>query len=235
MKTINSNFINGQFIPSSGKEILGIYNPANGKQIGGVLLGEEQDLLKAIESASNAQAKFSFSTKAERMEYLQCLHDAVMERIGDLQEVTVQEYGATWQRSLWSNKYAAETFLYFREILKDFQFESKIGQSSISMVPVGVTAIMTAWNANSGSICVKLAAAIAAGCTVVIKPNELSAIQSHVLAECFQKAALPEGVINMVHGRGDVLGTILSSHPAIGKILFTGSTLVGKKSSQKMQ
>ncbi len=151
-----------------------------------------------------------------------------MERLDDLQEATTTEYGATVQRSRWSNQYAAETFLYFKEILKDFSFERPIGHSVISMVPVGVTGIMTAWNANSGSICVKLAAAIAAGCTVVIKPSEMSAIQSQVLAECFHQAGLPAGVINMVHGRGDILGTLLSTHPAVAKILFTGSTIVGK-------
>jgi len=162
------------------------------------------------------------------MDYLQQLHDALMERLEDLQEVTTTEYGATVQRSRWSNQYAAETFLYFKEILKDFSFERRIGQSAVTMVPIGVTGIMTAWNANSGSICVKLAAAIAAGCTVVIKPSEMSAIQSQVLAECFDRAGLPAGVINMVHGRGDILGMVLSTHPAVAKILFTGSTVVGK-------
>lgn len=162
------------------------------------------------------------------MGYLQRLHDALMERLDDLQEVTTTEYGATVQRSRWSNQYAAETFLYFKEILKDFSFERRIGQSAMAMVPVGVTGIMTAWNANSGSICVKLAAAIAAGCTVVIKPSEMSAMQSQVLVECFDRAGLPAGVINMVHGRGDILGTVLSTHPAVAKILFTGSTMVGK-------
>ena len=151
-----------------------------------------------------------------------------MERLDDLQEATTTEYGATVQRSRWSNQYAAETFLYFKDILKDFPFERRIGQSDIALVPVGVTGIMTAWNANSGSISVKLAAAIAAGCTVVIKPSEMSALQSQVLAECFDRAGLPAGVINMVHGRGDILGTVLSAHPAVSKILFTGSTTVGK-------
>lgn len=228
MKTINQNYVNGRFIPSRGKEAMDILNPANKQQIGKVVLSEEADMLAAIECAANAFPAFSGTSRYQRMEYLQQLHDAVMERIDDLQEVTVQEYGATWQRSLWSNRYAAETFLYFKEILQDFEFESSIGKSRISLVPVGVTAIMTAWNANSGSICVKLAAAIAAGCTTVIKPSEMSAIQSQVLAECFEKAGLPPGVINMVQGRGDVLGTLLSTHPAIGKILFTGSTVVGK-------
>lgn len=228
MKIVDSNFVNGRFRPSQGKETMEIFNPANNQQIGKVVLGEERDIIEAIESAAVALPAFSKTSKAQRMEFLQQLHDAVLERLSDLQEMTVEEYGATWQRSLWSNQYAAETFLYFKNILRDFEFESSIGKSKISLVPVGVTVIMTAWNANSGSICVKLAAAIAAGCTTVIKPSELSAIQSQILAECFDKANLPPGVINLVHGKGDVLGPILSTHPAIGKILFTGSTVVGK-------
>ena len=228
MKKIDHNYVNGQFTLANGKEFLEIINPSTGNQIGTVVMSEEEDILTAIESANLAFPLFSKSTKNQRMEYLQSLHDAVMSGIDELSEVTIEEYGATLQRSQWSNRYAAETFLHFKDLLRDFDFERNIGESRIELVPVGVTAIMTAWNANSGSICVKVAAAIASGCTVVIKPSELSAIQSHVLAECFDKAGLPPGVINIVHGRGDVLGTILSSHPAIAKILFTGSTMVGK-------
>lgn len=228
MKIINQHYVNGRFIPSIGTEEMDIINPSDGGLIGKVVLGNEQDIATAIASASAALPTFAQTSRAQRMDYLQRLHDALMERIDDLQEATMVEYGATVQRSRWSNQYAAETFLYFKDILKDFEFERNIGQSTISMVPVGVTAIMTAWNANSGSISVKLAAAIAAGCTVVIKPSEMSAIQSQVLAECFDRAGLPPGVINMVHGRGDVLGTVLSTHPAVAKILFTGSTVVGK-------
>lgn len=228
MKIINQHYVNGRFIPSTGTEEMDIINPSDGGLIGKVVLGNEQDIAIAIAAASDALPTFVQTSSTQRMDYLQRLHDALMERIDDLQEATTTEYGATVQRSRWSNQYAAETFLYFKDILKDFEFERNIGQSTISMVPVGVTAIMTAWNANSGSISVKLAAAIAAGCTVVIKPSEMSAIQSQVLAECFDRAGLPPGVINMVHGRGDVLGTVLSTHPAVAKILFTGSTVVGK-------
>lgn len=228
MRTIDHNYIGGRFIPSRGMEYLDILNPATEEQIGRVLLGEPADVLSAIENAAAAFPSFSRSTKNERIHYLQRLHDAVLAHAEELSDVTIDEYGATQQRSLWSNRYAAEAFLHFKNILISFDFERNIGESSISLVPVGVTAIMTAWNANSGSICVKLAAAIAAGCTVVIKPSELSAIQSQVLTECFDEAGLPPGVINLVHGRGDVLGPILSTHPAIAKILFTGSTAVGK-------
>jgi len=228
MKIINQHYVDGQFRPSTGTDKMDIINPSDESLIGQVVLGNEQDMEAAIVAASAALPSFSQTSREQRMGYLQRLHDALMERLDDLQEVTTTEYGATVQRSRWSNQYAAETFLYFKEILKDFSFERRIGQSAMAMVPVGVTGIMTAWNANSGSICVKLAAAIAAGCTVVIKPSEMSAMQSQVLVECFDRAGLPGGVINMVHGRGDILGTVLSAHPAVAKILFTGSTMVGK-------
>jgi len=228
MKIINQHYVDGQFRPSTGTDKMDIINPSDESLIGQVVLGNEQDMEAAIVAASTALLSFSQTSREQRMGYLQRLHDALMERLDDLQEVTTTEYGATVQRSRWSNQYAAETFLYFKEILKDFSFERRIGQSAMAMVPVGVTGIMTAWNANSGSICVKLAAAIAAGCTVVIKPSEMSAMQSQVLVECFDRAGLPAGVINMVHGRGDILGTVLSTHPAVAKILFTGSTMVGK-------
>lgn len=228
MKIINQHYVDGQFRPSTGTDKMDIINPSDESLIGQVVLGNEQDMEAAIVAASTALLSFSQTSREQRMGYLQRLHDALMERLDDLQEVTTTEYGATVQRSRWSNQYAAETFLYFKEILKDFSFERRIGESAMAMVPVGVTGIMTAWNANSGSICVKLAAAIAAGCTVVIKPSEMSAMQSQVLVECFDRAGLPAGVINMVHGRGDILGTVLSTHPAVAKILFTGSTMVGK-------
>lgn len=228
MKTIDKNYVNGKFISSKGTEVTDIFNPANNQHIGKVILGQESDILAAIDAAANAFPAFSRSSKEQRMEYLQRLHDALMERVEELQEITIEEYGAPLQRSLWANRYAAETFLHFKEILKDFDFERSIGKSRLSMVPVGVTAIMTAWNANAGSICVKLAAAIAAGCTTVIKPSEMSSLQTQVLVECFDKAGLSPGIINVVHGRGDVLGNILSTHPAVAKILFTGSTAVGK-------
>lgn len=228
MKIINQHYIDGQFRPSTGTEKMDIINPSDGSLIGKIVLGNEQDMNAAIIAASAALPSFSQTSREQRMDYLHQLHDALMERLDDLQEATTIEYGATVQRSRWSNQYAAETFLYFKQILKDFSFDRRIGQSTIAMVPIGVTGIMTSWNANSGSISVKLAAAIAAGCTVVIKPSEMSAIQSQVLAECFERAALPAGVINMVHGRGDILGTVLSTHPAVSKILFTGSTVVGK-------
>jgi len=96
------------------------------------------------------------------------------------------------------------------------------------MEPVGVSVLITPWNSNAGSICSKLAMAIAAGCTTVIKPSEMSAIQTRIVAEAFHEADLPAGVINIINGRGDVVGTELSTNPDVARISFTGSTGTGK-------
>jgi aldehyde dehydrogenase (NAD+) len=229
MKTIDKIYVNGAFEAPHGQEVLNIINPANSQIIGTVRLGDEQDILSAIESAEKAFEGFSQSTVAERMQYLQNLHDAINKRIDDLKEATIDEYGATVQRALWSNRLAADTFLLFKNILEAYSFEKLAGQSTVVMEPLGVVAILTSWNSNSGSICVKLAAAIAAACTTVIKPSEFSAIQTQILAECFHEAGLPAGVINIVNGRGNVLGPVLSTHPAVAGISFTGSTKVGKQ------
>ncbi len=228
MKVVNQFYINGQFVDPVGREKIDIVNPSNGKVIGEAVLGNEEDVEKAIAVAKAAFPSFSNSTIEERKQYLQQLHDAIIDHLDDLTEATIEEYGGTTQRSIWSNKYAAEIFLQYKEILNTFEFERKIGESNLIMTPLGVTAIMTAWNSNAGSICVKLAVAIAGGCTTVIKPSELSCLQTEVLLKAFDKAGIPAGVINVVNGRGDVMGPVLSTHPAIAKIGFTGSSMVGK-------
>lgn len=228
MTRVETQYINGSFVPSAGSQIVNIINPSTGQLIGEVVLGNEQDVLKAIDAAQNAFNAFAASSIEQRQAYLQSLYDAVIERLDDLVRATVEEYGATRQRAEWSNRYAADIFLQFKNLLSDFKFERPIGSSRMVWTPLGVTAIMTAWNANSGSICVKLAAAIAAGCTTVIKPSEMSCLQTQILTEAFDKAGLPSGVINVINGRGDVMGPVLATHPAIAKICFTGSTAVGK-------
>ncbi|GGH03345.1 aldehyde dehydrogenase family protein [Pedobacter zeae] len=228
MQIIDQQYINGRLVKSAGRHKVEIINPANGEIIGESVLGNEQDVLMAIAAAKEAFPAFAASTVAERQEYLQQLHDAIIERIDELKKATILEYGATVQRAEWSNRYAAEIFLQFKDLLSDYNFERSIGQSQLVMTPLGVTAIMTAWNSNSGSICVKLAAAIAAGCTTVIKPSEFSCLQSKILTEAFDAAALPAGVINVVNGYGDVMGSVLSTHQDIAKICFTGSSVVGK-------
>jgi aldehyde dehydrogenase (NAD+) len=127
-----------------------------------------------------------------------------------------------------SAKHAANLFLDMVETLESFAFTQRIGGAEITLQPMGVVAAISPWNSNFGSICSKLATALAAGCTIVIKPSEMSAIQTQVLAEALHEAGLPAGVFNIVNGRGDVVGAELSSHPDIAKVTFTGSTAVGR-------
>jgi aldehyde dehydrogenase (NAD+) len=228
MKIIDKIYINGQFVTPHGSEISDLINPTVNRVIGHVTFGDEVDTRMAIAAAKAAFVKFSKTTIEERIGYLQRLHDAVIKRVPELKDATIEEYGATVQRAAWSNQLAAEIFLQFIGVLKDYSFERTMGKSVVRYEPLGVAAILTAWNSNSGSICIKLAAAIAAGCTTVIKPSEFSAIQSQILTECFHEANLPAGVINVVNGRGDIAGIELARNPDIAMIAFTGSTVVGK-------
>jgi len=126
------------------------------------------------------------------------------------------------------NNLAANIFLHFKKVLEGFDLVKTVGTSKVVMEPAGVVGIFTPWNSSAGSIAIKVAPAIAAGCTVVIKPSEMSAMQTEVLMDAFHEAGLPPGVINVVTGLGEVVGTELTKSPDIQKIAFTGSTQIGK-------
>lgn len=132
-------------------------------------------------------------------------------------------------RSSWVSQYAAQSFLDAAKTLEAYAFERREGVSTVVMEPVGVSVLITPWNSNAGSICSKLAMAIAAGCTSVIKPSELSAFQTQIVAEALHEAGLPAGVVNVLNGRGDIVGTELSTHPDVARISFTGSGGTGKQ------
>jgi len=225
---VNTIYMNGSFVTPKGTELFDLINPTNNELIGQVTLGNEEDTQLAIAAAREAFKTFSLSTKEERGNYLQKLHDAVLKRTDDLISVTQLEYGAPVSRARSSVESAANSFLEMKQVMDQFQFEKTVGHSRVRLEPLGVVGIITPWNANVSFICGKLATALAAGCTAVIKPSEMSALQTQVLLECFHEAGLPSGVFNIVNGRGDVVGAELTRHKDISKISFTGSTIVGK-------
>ena len=191
-------------------------------------MADEVDTRQAIAAAKKALTSFSQTTKEVRMDCLQRLHDSVSKRMDDLVRATVLEYGAPQDRAKGSNALAANIFLYFKDVLKTFELTEVVGSSQVVLEPMGVVGIFTPWNSSAGSIAIKVAPAIAAGCTVVIKPSEMSAMQTQVLMESFHEAGLPAGVINFVTGLGEVVGTELTTSPDVAKIAFTGSTRIGK-------
>ncbi|WP_394777570.1 aldehyde dehydrogenase family protein [Undibacterium sp.] len=228
MKNITQIYINGRFVAPHGSDTMELINPSTNEVIGKVALGNEQDTQDAVAAAKAAFKTFSRTSKEERIAYLQRLHDAVNARTGDMVAAMVQEYGASLQFATMSCEYAAKSFLQAADVLRSFEFQKDVGRSRVSLEPLGVAALITPWNASSSFICNKLATALAAGCTVVIKPSEMSAMQTQIITECLHEAGLPPGVFNIVNGRGDVVGAELTRHPDVAKISFTGSTLVGK-------
>jgi len=228
MRTINKIYIDGSFITPHGNEQFDLYNPATATIIGRVQLADAVDTRHAITAAKKAFQSFSHTTKAERISMLRRLHEALITRIDDLADATTEEYGAPISRALWGARYAAESFLNAAKILEEYSFTRRMGTAEVVMEPVGVAGLITPWNANAGFICNKLATAIAAGCTTVIKPSEMSALQTQVVTEALHAAGLPHGVFNIVTGRGDVVGAELTASTDIAKISFTGSTAVGK-------
>ncbi|WP_316833603.1 aldehyde dehydrogenase family protein [Pedobacter nutrimenti] len=228
MKHINQIYINGAFVTPHGTETFNLINPSNNQKIGTVRLGDEEDTRMAIAAAKEAFKSFAQTTKEERINYLQKLQAAVSKREEELIDVMVLEYGGTFQFCKASTQHAIHAFSSMIETLQEFDFEKKVGHSKVRLESLGVAGIITPWNASNSFICNKLATAIAAGCTVVIKPSEMSALQTQLIAECFHEAGLPDGVYNIVNGLGSVVGAEITSHPDIAKISFTGSTAVGK-------
>lgn len=233
MKKIHKIYINGEFVTPNGTEVFEIINPSYNQKIGEVILADEVDTRNAIAAAKEAFKTFSKSTVEERISYLEKLKIAVEKRNQDFTEVMIEEYGGTFQFSSMSNEFTGQWFDSMIESIKSFDFEQTINSSKVFLQPVGVIGIITPWNASNGSICSKVATAISAGCTVVIKPSEMSALQTQLLMEAFHEAGLPKGVINFVIGLGNVVGTELTVHHDIAKISFTGSTVVGKLIAKK--
>ena len=228
MQQINQIYINGQFVVPHGTELFDLYNPATAKVIAQVTLADEQDALDAIQAAKQAFPAFSRTTKATRVDYLKRMHSAVASVEAALTAAIIEEYGAPVSRAVWMARHAANVLLEAADVLQDYDFTQRIGIAEVTMQPLGVAGLITPWNSNAGFICGKLAAALAAGCTAVIKPSEMSALQTAIVTRALHQAGLPAGVFNIVTGRGETVGAVLSTHPDIAKVSFTGSTAVGK-------
>jgi aldehyde dehydrogenase (NAD+) len=228
MRTIDKVYIDGQFVTPHGQELFDLFNPATELKIGQVRLGDTVDAKAAVAAAKKAFPAYSRTSKAERIALLRRLHDAVAARTDVLAAAMIEEYGAPQAFVGFSVAHAANLFLDMAHTVEAFEFTQTVGGAEVTLQPVGVVAAISPWNSNIGSICSKLATALAAGCTVVIKPSEMSATQTQVLTEALHEAGLPPGVFNIVNGRGDVVGAELSSHPDVAKVTFTGSTAVGR-------
>ena len=192
------------------------------------MLGDEEDTRLAIAAARRAFVSFGRSTKEERSRLLRRLHEALAARIDELTDAMVEEYGAPTVFCRSMMEAAANVFLSAETALHELPLTRSWDKTRVTLEPAGVTGLITPWNANSFFLSAKLASAVAAGCTAVIKPSELSSLQTQAWLACVEAASLPNGLCNVVVGRGDIVGAEIVRNPDVAKISFTGSVAVGK-------
>jgi aldehyde dehydrogenase (NAD+) len=228
IKTITTHYIDGAFVESHGREVMDMISPTSGKTLARVTLADEEDSRRAVAAAKRAFASFGRTTKEERAKILRRLHEAVSARIDDLTDAMVTEYGGVVQFAALIVQSGANAFLAAEKALQELPLTRSWGKTTVTLEPVGVAGLITPWNANALFLSAKLASAVAAGCTVVMKPSELSSLQTQAWLECVREAKLPKGLCNVVIGRGDVVGAELVRNPDVAKISFTGSVGVGK-------
>jgi aldehyde dehydrogenase (NAD+) len=228
MKAITTHYIDGSFVESHGREVMDVIRPTNGEVIGRATLGDEEDTRRAIAAAERAFSTFGRTTKRERAKILRGLHKAASARIDELTAAMIEEYGGVAQFSRLIVQSGVNAFAAAEQALEEIPWTRSWNKTTVTMEPVGVAGLITAWNANALFMCLKLASAVAAGCTVVIKPSEMSSLQARVLVEALHEADLPKGVLNVVAGLGTVVGAELVRNPDVAKISFTGSVAVGE-------
>ncbi|AZF05479.1 aldehyde dehydrogenase family protein [Pseudomonas sp. R5-89-07] len=228
MHSISTSYIDGTFVPVRGTERLPIISPTTENVLGMVTLANREDAVLAIDAAARAQRSFARSSKAQRIDLLRALQAAVLRSADNIRDSAIEEYGGAYSRTQWVSQYVSQCFANAVQTLEDYPLTRTIGAARVSMEPVGVAALIVPWNSVAGTVCSKLASAIAAGCTAVIKPSELSPVQTQVITEALHSAGLPDGLFNVLLGRGRDVGDELSTNPKVAKISFTGSTPTGK-------
>ena len=228
MKDKLNFYIDGQWVEPKSSETIEVINPANENIIGHVAAGTKEDIDMAVKAASRAFESFQYSSKEDRIEMLNNVISEYENRYQDFVDTITEEMGAP----LWlSSKAQASTGIKnlneTLDAIKEYQFEKKEGDYILIKEPIGVVGMITPWNWPMNQITTKVSAALAAGCTMVLKPSEISPYCGMLLAEVFDKAGIPNGVFNLVNGYGPVVGAALSEHKDVAMMSFTGSTRAG--------
>ena len=221
-------YINGQWVQSESSETIEVINPANEKIIGHVAAGTKEDINKAVIAASNAFQTFQYSSKDDRIELLNNIIAEYENRYQDFVDTITEEMGSPiWLSSAAQAKTGIKNINETLDALKEYAFEKAEGDYILIKEPIGVVGMITPWNWPMNQITTKVSAALAAGCTMVLKPSEISPYCGMLLAEVFDKAGVPEGIFNLVNGYGPIVGAALSEHKDVAMMSFTGSTRAG--------
>ena len=233
MLTRDKLFIGGQWVAPSAKETIDVHSAGTGEVMGQVPAGSERDIDAAAAAAHAALPRWSQTPAEKRAEFLQKISDGLKARGDEIAKIIAQEVGMPIKLA---GRIQAglpiANFTNYAKIAREFKFEERVGNSLVVKEPVGVVGAITPWNYPLHQIALKVAPALAAGCTVVLKPSEIAPFNAFILAEVVEAAGLPKGVFNLVTGFGPVVGEALVKHPRVDMISFTGSTRAGKRISE---
>ena len=221
-------YINGEWVDPVNGERLDVVNPATEQVIGEVALGGVEDVDRAVAAAVAAFETYSQTTREERVDLLSRIVDAYKNRIPDVAKAISEEMGAPMGLAMAAQAPAGlGHFLSTLSVLKRFEFEEDFGSSRVIREPAGVCGLITPWNWPINQIACKVAPALAAGCTMFLKPSEVAPFNAILFAEILDEAGVPAGVFNLVNGDGPTVGAAISSHPDVDMVSFTGSTRAG--------
>ncbi|WP_336054200.1 aldehyde dehydrogenase family protein [Streptomyces sp. CA2R101] len=230
MKQHDAMYIDGSWRPAEGSGTIEVVNPADGQVIATVPAGSAQDVDTAVRAARAALPGWAATPPAERAARLAALRDQLAARAEEIAETVTAELGSPLAFSTMVHAGVPLAVCgSYAELAGTYAFEEKIGNSTVLHEPVGVVGAITPWNYPLHQVVAKVAPALAAGCTVVLKPAEDTPLVAQLFAECVDATRIPAGVFNLVTGLGPVAGQALAEHEGVDLVSFTGSTAVGKR------
>src|ERR1022692_1878779 len=228
MKNCRQFYIDGQWVnPSQVRDFL-VINPATEEPIATISLGGAVDVDRAVAAAKQAFGSYSESTPHDRLKILHRIVEVYQRRMEEMADTISQEMGSPAGLSRAAQAPAGLAHLTeIVTVLGQFKFEELRGSTLMRKEPIGVCGLITPWNWPMNQIACKVAPALAAGCTMVLKPSELAPLSAYLFAQILHEAGVPPGVFNLVNGDGPTVGAAISSHPDIAMVSFTGSTRAG--------
>ena len=230
MSEQNELYLSGAWVPSTGTGTIPVVNPSTEEVIGAVPEGTTDDVDNAVAAARAAFPEWAATARSDRAEYLRRLRDGLAARADVIAETIADDVGTPMRIATRIQAALPQTDLSsYVDILDTEEPEERVGNSLIVREPIGVVAAITPWNYPLHQITAKIAPALAAGCTVVLKPSEVAPLVVRHLFDAIDEAGLPAGVINLVHGYGPVIGEALASHPDVDIVSFTGSVRAGAR------
>ncbi|OQY69727.1 MAG: aldehyde dehydrogenase family protein [Rhodocyclaceae bacterium UTPRO2] len=233
MQNRDKLFIDGRWAAPSGKTAIDVINASTEAVMGRIPEGDAADVAAAVAAARRAFDGWAATPVAERAAFLKKIQEGLKARSEDIARTIAGEVGMPLKLSTMIQAGSPiGTFGMYSRMLGDFAFEEKVGHSLVVREPIGVVAAITPWNYPLHQIAAKVAPALAAGCTVVLKPSEVAPLNAFILAEVIDAAGLPAGVFNLVTGTGPVVGEAMVTHPEVDMVSFTGSTRAGKRVSE---